>query len=227
MSLINKMNVGNTNYDIQDRLMPDAIGQAGQVLKVKDDASGLEFGTIDSGGVQFVNLQPGRPLTEDALAILKKNKSNQIVYAGGVIYYFKLGYIKTQNEWVYETIVDSPTTLTVNMTTGSTSLDFKSGKLYKHTYTITGTGDGNSVYCITYKSTDTLMTISEVLSFFNSQTTVGRVVSVGVVKQYTTAGSGYFQNVSGPDTYDVYFEGTDAEFDISASSNMTHTIVEC
>lgn len=50
MSLINKMNVGNTNYDIQDRLMPDAIGQAGQVLKVKDDASGLEFGTVASGG---------------------------------------------------------------------------------------------------------------------------------------------------------------------------------
>lgn len=50
MSLINKMNVGNTNYDIQDRLMPDAIGQAGQVLKVKDDRSGLEFGTIESGG---------------------------------------------------------------------------------------------------------------------------------------------------------------------------------
>lgn len=48
MSLINKMNVGNTNYDIQDRLMPDAIGQAGQVLKVKDDGSGLEFSTIKS-----------------------------------------------------------------------------------------------------------------------------------------------------------------------------------
>lgn len=50
MSLINKMNVGSTDYDIQDRLMPDAIGQAGQVLKVKDDGSGLEFSTIESGG---------------------------------------------------------------------------------------------------------------------------------------------------------------------------------
>ena len=48
MSLINKMNVGNTDYDIQDRLMPDAIGQAGQVLKVKDDGSGLEFSTIEN-----------------------------------------------------------------------------------------------------------------------------------------------------------------------------------
>lgn len=49
MSLINKMNVGNTNYDIQDRLMPDAIGQAGQVLRVKDDASGLEFSDTEAG----------------------------------------------------------------------------------------------------------------------------------------------------------------------------------
>lgn len=48
MSLINKMNVGNTDYDIQDRLMPDAIGQAGQVLRVKDNGSGLEFATIES-----------------------------------------------------------------------------------------------------------------------------------------------------------------------------------
>ena len=48
MSLIHKMNVGNTDYDIQDRLMPDAIGQAGQVLRVKDNRSGLEFATIES-----------------------------------------------------------------------------------------------------------------------------------------------------------------------------------
>lgn len=53
MSLINKMNVGNTNYDIQDRLMPDAIGQAGQVLRVKDDASGLEFSDTESGGKMY------------------------------------------------------------------------------------------------------------------------------------------------------------------------------
>lgn len=55
MSLINKMNVGNTDYDIQDRLMPDAIGQAGQVLKVKDDGSGLEFSTIESGGNVYMH----------------------------------------------------------------------------------------------------------------------------------------------------------------------------
>lgn len=168
MSLINKMNVGNTNYDIQDRLMPDAIGQAGQVLKVKDDASGLEFATVDSGGVQFVNLQPGRPLTEDALAILKKNKSNQIVYTGGVIYYFKLGYIKTQNEWVYETIVDSPATLTVNMTTGSTSLDFKSGKVYMHSMEFDGESSTASPYYVYFYSTfNTSITYDNINEYTN------------------------------------------------------------
>lgn len=61
MSLINKMNVGNTNYDIQDRLMPDAIGQAGQVLKVKDDGSGLEFGTVESGGNVYMHSMEFKP----------------------------------------------------------------------------------------------------------------------------------------------------------------------
>lgn len=61
MSLINKMNVGNTDYDIQDRLMPDAIGQVGQVLKVKDDGSGLEFSTIESGGNVYMHSMEFKP----------------------------------------------------------------------------------------------------------------------------------------------------------------------
>lgn len=132
MSLINKMNVGNTDYDIQDRLMPDTIGQAGQVLKVKDDGSGLEFSTIESGGVQFVEVYGGRPITEEKLAALKANKANQIIYYGGAKYYFKLAYEKSSTEWVYATFVDSATTLTVNMTTGSAILDFVEEKQYKH-----------------------------------------------------------------------------------------------
>lgn len=132
MSLINKMNVGNTNYDIQDRLMPDAIGQAGQVLKVKDDGSGLEFGTIESGGVQFVEVYGGRPITEEKLATLKANKANQIIYYGGLKYYFKLAYEKSANEWVYATFIDSAATLTVNMTTGSATFDSVDRKYYKH-----------------------------------------------------------------------------------------------
>ena len=100
------------------------------------------------------------------------------------------------------------------------------GKLYQHDYTITGTGEGNYVYCTTYKRSNTPLTIQEVISLFSSQTTTGKVVSVGVVTNHTNGGTGYFQNVSSPDTYDVYKNGVDAEFDISASSNMTHNIVE-
>lgn len=132
MSLINKMNVGNTDYDIQDRLMPDAIGQAGQVLRVKDNGSGLEFSTIESSGVQFVEAHSGRPLTEEQLATLKANKANQIIYYGGVKYYFKLAYEKSTNEWVYDTFVNDAVTLTVNMTTGSVTFDSTDRKLYRH-----------------------------------------------------------------------------------------------
>lgn len=132
MSLINKMNVGNTDYDIQDRLMPDAIGQAGQVLRVKDNGSGLEFSTIESSGVQFVEAHSGRPLTEEQLATLKANKANQIIYYGGVKYYFKLAYEKRTNEWVYDTFVNDAVTLTVNMTTGSVTFDSTDRKLYRH-----------------------------------------------------------------------------------------------
>ena len=46
MDLINKMKIGNIDYDLQDRLMPDALGTAGEVLKVKDDGTGLEFGNV-------------------------------------------------------------------------------------------------------------------------------------------------------------------------------------
>ena len=99
-------------------------------------------------------------------------------------------------------------------------------KLYQHNYTITGTGEGNYVYCTTYKRSNTPLTIQEVISLFNSQTTTGKVVSVGVVTNNTNGGTGYFQNVSSSDTYDVYKNGADAEFDISASSNMTYNIVE-
>lgn len=100
------------------------------------------------------------------------------------------------------------------------------GKLYQHNYTITGTGEGNYVYCTTYKRSNTPLTIQEVISLFSSHTTTGKVVSVGVVINNTNGGTGYFQNVSSPDTYDVYKNGADAEFDISASSNMTYNIVE-
>lgn len=153
MSLINKMNVGNADYDIQDRLMPDAIGQAGQVLKVKDDGSGLEFSTIESSGVQFVEAHGNPTLTEEQLATLKANKANQIIYYGGVKYYFKLAYEKSTNEWVYDTFVNDAVTLTVNMTTGSATLDINGAKLYRHFIKMNNSVDGfSAIYFDSYRS---------------------------------------------------------------------------
>ena len=123
---------------------------------------------------------------------------------------------------------DSAVTMLADGTVGTKPLSEigGGGKLYQHDYTITGTGEGNYVYCTTYKRSNTPLTIQEVISLFSSQTTTGKVVSVGVVTNNTNGGTGYFQNVSSSDTYDVYKNGVDAEFDISASSNMTYNIVE-
>lgn len=86
-----------------------------------------------SGGVQFVELYGGRPLTEEQLTTLKANKSNQIIFYGGEKYYFKLAYEKSSTEWVYATFINSATTLTVNMTTGSATFHAANGgKTYRH-----------------------------------------------------------------------------------------------
>ena len=99
------------------------------------ELTGLKVGGTDykipSVGVQFVELFPGSVLTEEKLATLKANKANQIIYYGGVKYYFKLAYEKSDNEWLYDTFYDSAVTLTVNMTTGSATFG-SSGKLYWH-----------------------------------------------------------------------------------------------
>lgn len=84
-------------------------------------------------GVQFVELFPGSTLTTNQLAILKANKGNQIIYYGGVKYYFKLAYEKSSDEWLYESFYNGAITLTVNMTTGSATFDtVDGGKLYLH-----------------------------------------------------------------------------------------------
>ena len=83
-------------------------------------------------GVQFVELFPGGTLTTNQLATLKANKGNQIIYYGGVKYYFKLAYEKSSDEWLYESFYNGAITLTVNMTTGSATFDTAGGKLYLH-----------------------------------------------------------------------------------------------
>lgn len=86
----------------------------------------------ESSGVQFVELYPGETLTTNQLNILKANKGNQIIYYGGVAYYFKLAYYNSSNVWVYESFYDSTVTLTVNMTTGSATFGSVDRKYYRH-----------------------------------------------------------------------------------------------
>lgn len=56
MALINKTIVKGTTYDIQDRLIPDNIGLAGQILKVNSSRTGLEFAN-ESGGSDITVVQ--------------------------------------------------------------------------------------------------------------------------------------------------------------------------
>lgn len=86
----------------------------------------------ESGGVQFVEVYASRPLTEEQLTTLKANKSNQIIYYGGVKYYFKLAYEKSSTEWIYATFVDSAAILIVNMSSGSAVIHFVDRKYYRH-----------------------------------------------------------------------------------------------
>ena len=67
MALINKITVGSTTYDIQDRLMPDSIGTAGQVLKVNSSRSGLEFAN-ESGGSDITVVQNTGQSTTDVMS---------------------------------------------------------------------------------------------------------------------------------------------------------------
>lgn len=105
MSLINKMNVGNTDYDIQDRLMPDAIGQAGQVLKVKDDRSGLEFSTIESGG--------GKLYLHSLYFVSVKNQS--------LLTFYHTSPTQVTDEWIYENLTNNNCCLTFFPTVTSIS----------------------------------------------------------------------------------------------------------
>lgn len=171
-------------------------------------------------------------LTSDQLKRLKKDMSNSIIlnneiyrladnqHTTGVMSYVHTGWDGTsvQNKSINITVSTGAWALVQGSSSG--------GKMYKHDYTITGSGSGNKVYCTVYKSTNTPMTISEVINFFSSAATSGRVVLVGVVTNYTTAGAGYFQNISSPTSYDVYINGTDANFTISTSSEMTQNITE-
>lgn len=101
----------------------------------------------------------------------------------------------------------------------------ESVKLYQHTYTFEA-GTGNYVYCTTYKNSNTPMTVAEVINFFKSDPSVGKVVNVDVVNNGTTVGSGYFFDAGEGIDYTVIVLNSSADFIINADTNMTPNIIE-
>ena len=99
-------------------------------------------------------------------------------------------------------------------------------KLYQHTYTFEA-GTGDYVYCTTYKNSNTPMTVAEVINFFKSDPSVGKVVNVGVVNNNgTTVGSGCFFDAGEGIDYTVIVLDSSADFIINADTNMTTNIIE-
>lgn len=99
------------------------------------------------------------------------------------------------------------------------------GKLYQHTYTFEA-GTGNYVSCTTYKNSYIPMTVAEVINFFKSDPSVGKVVNVCVVNNETTVGSGYFFDAGEGIYYTVIVLNSSADFIISADTIMTPNIIE-
>ena len=109
-------------------------GSSSVVVDKSEDGRTLVVRLDKSQEVQYINLHGGKTLSTDELNILKANKNNQIIYYGGVKYYFKFAYEKTSSEWIYTSFYNGIVTLTVNMTTGSSIFDTESGggKMYLH-----------------------------------------------------------------------------------------------
>lgn len=108
-------------------------GSSSVVVDKSEDGTHLVVRLDKSQEVQYVDTYSGKPLTTDQLNILKANKNNQIIYYGGVKYYFKFAYEKTSSEWIYTAFVNTITTLTVNMTSGSVALNtVDDRKYYRH-----------------------------------------------------------------------------------------------
>lgn len=99
------------------------------------------------------------------------------------------------------------------------------GKLYQHNYTFEA-GKDNYVYCTTYKNSNTPMTAAEVINFFKSDPSVGKVVNVCVVNEGTTVGSGYFFDAGEGIDYTAIVLFSTADFIINADTNMTTNIIE-
>ena len=144
---------------------------------------------IGDSGIQFVEVHGGRPITEENLSVLKANKANQIIYYGGAKYYFKLAYEKSNNEWVYATFIDSASTLTVNMTTGSATFHTIGGKVYMHnimlnaqfTYNDNASGDFLFSFTSSRKTGYKLQDLTTIFNAFGSN-----VITTATIRKQET-----------------------------------------
>lgn len=100
-----------------------------------------------------------------------------------------------------------------------------SKKLYQHNYTFEA-GTNNYVYCTTYNNSNTPMTAEEVINFFKSDPSVGKVVNVCVVNNESTVGSGCFFDAGEGIDYTVIVLDSSADFIITADTYMTTNIIE-
>lgn len=99
------------------------------------------------------------------------------------------------------------------------------GKLYQHTYTFEA-GTNYYVYCTTYKNSNTPMTAAEVINFFKSDPSVGKLVNVGVVNDVSGVGSGFFFDAGEGIDYTVIVLNSSSDFIITADTYMTTNIIE-
>lgn len=166
--------------------------------------------------VQGVTANPNLTGTEEELTGLKVGGTNyKIPVING-----KLNKPTTPSE-------ESAVTMLADGTVGTKPLSeiAELGKLYQHTYTFDA-GSSNYVYCTTYKNSSTPMTAEEVINFFKSDPSVGKVVNVCVVDNETPIGSGCFLDAGEGIDYTVIVLDSSAGFTINADTNMTTNIIE-
>ena len=159
--------------DINSKLSKPANPTADSAVTMSADGTVGTKQLNEIGGVQFIEVYDGRPITEEKLAALKANKANQIIYYGGSKYYFKLAYEKSNNEWVYATFIDSAATLTINMTTCSATFHSVGSKSYMHNirlnaqFTYNDNASGDFLFSFT-SSRQTVYKLQDLTTIFNA-----------------------------------------------------------
>ena len=110
------------NHDATMDLSLPIVGKDGVTINRSADLEKIEIGLDGSQKIQYVELTAGQTLTQEQLAILKANKSNQILYTpygGGLVQCFRLSTDRSNsNVYIYESFYKKTYTLEVNLTTG-------------------------------------------------------------------------------------------------------------